>query len=97
MTSFPVDKKRIMVAQDIQAETASPSTSRKDKKVEETKGPEYYVKKLSDTSKGINAKVVSHLAVGLRTMPLRYVMSISSLLYLLSDKKYIAGFVNSLI
>jgi hypothetical protein len=45
------------------------------------------VKKLSDTSKGINAKVISHLAVGLRTMPLRYVMSISPLLYLLSDKK----------
>lgn len=73
MNSFPVDKKRIMVAQDIQAETSTThqATSRKDKKIEEGKGPEYYVKKLSDTSKGVNAKVVSHLAVGLRTMPLR--------------------------
>lgn len=78
MSSFPVDKKRIMVAQDIQSETniVHPPSSKRgggsDKKVEEGKGPDYYVKKLSDTSKGINIKVISHLAVGLRTMPLRY-------------------------
>ncbi|KAG0914538.1 hypothetical protein G6F33_004165 [Rhizopus arrhizus] len=76
MSSFPVDKKRFMVAQDIQSETniVHPPSSKRggsDKKVEEGKGPEYYVKKLSDTSKGINIKVISHLAVGLRTMPLR--------------------------
>lgn len=77
MSSFPVDKKRLMVAQDIQSESNNvPAPSRRginsDKKVEpESKGPEYYVRKLSDMSKGVNIKVVSHLAVGLRTMPLR--------------------------
>lgn len=75
MSSFSVDKKRIMVAQDIQSESnATQPTSRRggtDKKIEEGKGPDYYVKKLSDTSKGVNANIVSHLAVGLRTMPLR--------------------------
>jgi hypothetical protein len=75
-----------MVAQDIQSENNvvnnSTSSSRRglDKKgadhhhhqyQSENKGPEYYVRKLSDMSKGVNTKVVSHLAVGLRTMPLR--------------------------
>ncbi|CEJ02192.1 hypothetical protein RMCBS344292_16205 [Rhizopus microsporus] len=77
MSSFSVDKKRIMVAQDIQSESnATQPTSRRggtDKKIEEGKGPDYYVKKLSDTSKGVNANIVSHLAVGLRTMPLSWV------------------------
>lgn len=78
MSSFSVEKKRLMVAQDIQSETnipAAPSSRRGiDKKADyqsESKGPEYYVRKLSDMSKGVNTKVVSHLAVGLRTMPLR--------------------------
>lgn len=85
MSSFSVDKKRLMVAQDIQAENnVVNSSGRKghatDKKAgdhhhhhhqTESKGPEYYVRKLSDMSKGVNTKVVSHLAVGLRTMPLR--------------------------
>ncbi|KAF1806705.1 diaphanous GTPase-binding domain-containing protein [Mucor lusitanicus] len=80
MSSFSVEKKRLMVAQDIQSETsvpAAPSSRRGvDKKTDyqpESKGPEYYVRKLSDMSKGVNTKVVSHLAVGLRTMPLSWV------------------------
>jgi hypothetical protein len=80
MSSFSVEKKRLMVAQDIQSES-SPTTSSSrrggnDKKTDyqsESKGPEYYVKKLADMSKGVNTKIVSHLAVGLRTMPLRLV------------------------
>lgn len=68
-----------MVGQDIQFDNNVVTTpSRRggsDKKMDhhqtESKGPEYYVKKLSDMSKGLNIKVVSHLAVGLRTMPLR--------------------------
>lgn len=32
---------------------------------------EYYIRKLSDLSKGINTKVIAHLSVSLRTMPLR--------------------------
>jgi hypothetical protein len=83
MSSFSVEKKRLMVAQDIQSENNVPvaSSSRRggnDKKADyqsENKGPEYYVKKLSDMSKGVNTKTVSHLAVGLRTMPLRLVDS----------------------
>lgn len=79
MSSFPMDKKRLMVGQDIQFENNVVTTpSRRggsDKKLDhhqtEGKGPEYYVRKLSDMSKGVNIKVVSHLAVGLRTMPLR--------------------------
>lgn len=84
MSSFSVEKKRLMVAQDIQSETNIPAaaSSRRggaDKKADyqsESKGPEYYVRKLSDMSKGVNTKVVSHLAVGLRTMPLRSVIAI---------------------
>lgn len=68
-----------MVGQDIQFENNGVSSpSRRgvvDKKLDhhqtESKGPEYYVRKLSDMSKGVNTKVVSHLSVGLRTMPLR--------------------------
>ncbi|KAI8985839.1 diaphanous GTPase-binding domain-containing protein [Pilobolus umbonatus] len=74
MSSFSIEKKRLMVAQDLQAET-NRTVRKSDKKVDqqEPKGPEYYVRKLSDTSKGINTKIVSHLAVGLRTMPLSWV------------------------
>jgi hypothetical protein len=77
MGSFSVDKKRLMVAQDIQAESNVVNAPRNNNKKHidhhqtESKGPEYYVRKLSDMSKGVNTKVVSHLAVGLRTMPLR--------------------------
>lgn len=79
MSSFSVEKKRLMVAQDIQSESnvsvaSSLRRGGNDKKADnqpENKGPEYYVRKLSDMSKGVNAKIVSHLSVGLRTMPLR--------------------------
>ncbi|KAI9257887.1 diaphanous GTPase-binding domain-containing protein [Sporodiniella umbellata] len=75
MSSFPMDKKRIMVFQDIQSESGvMVQPKRSDKRnTEEEKGPGYYVKHLSDSSKGVNVKVVSHLAVGLRTMPLSWV------------------------
>ncbi|KAI9476055.1 MAG: diaphanous GTPase-binding domain-containing protein [Benjaminiella poitrasii] len=80
MSSFSIEKKRLMVSQDIQSEsnlTALSSLRRTDKKSDhfqtENKGPDYYVRKLSDMSKGVNCKVVSHLAVGLRTMPLSWV------------------------
>ncbi|OAD76082.1 hypothetical protein PHYBLDRAFT_110012, partial [Phycomyces blakesleeanus NRRL 1555(-)] len=71
-----------MVAQDIQAEAgptpnASLSTRRgvsADRHKEQENSPEYYVKKLSEIgSKGYSSKVISHLAVGLRTMPLSWV------------------------
>jgi len=73
MSSFSLDKKRLMLIQDMQAENNIVASKKSDKKVDQQdhRGPEYYVKKLSDTSKGVNIKVVSHLAVGLRTMPLR--------------------------
>lgn len=70
MSSFTTEKKRIMVAQDIQSESIPPRRMDKDHP-SDNKSPEYYVRKLSDMSKGVNTKVVSHLAVGLRTMPLR--------------------------
>lgn len=67
MSSFTTEKKRIMVAQDIQSESIP--TRRMDHS--DNTSPEYYIRKLSDMSKGVNTKVVAHLAVGLRTMPLR--------------------------
>ncbi|KAI9315292.1 hypothetical protein BX666DRAFT_382517 [Dichotomocladium elegans] len=82
MGSFSIDKKRLMVVQDIQAEAgaslgSTPATSRRgvlsDKDASEKKGPEYYVKKLSEPDpKGIPPKILAHLGVSLRTMPLRY-------------------------
>ncbi|KAI9032727.1 Formin, GTPase-binding domain-containing protein, partial [Phycomyces nitens] len=82
MLAFPLEKKRLMVAQDIQAEAgptpnASLSSRRgvsADRHKEQENSPEYYVKKLSEIgSKGYSSKVISHLAVGLRTMPLSWV------------------------
>ncbi|KAI7901517.1 diaphanous GTPase-binding domain-containing protein [Cokeromyces recurvatus] len=78
MSSFSMEKKRLMVSQDIQSESNLTSLPRRtDKKSDhfqsESKGPDYYVRKLSDMSKGVNTKIVSHLAVGLRTMPLSWV------------------------
>lgn len=80
MVNFPIEKKRLMVIQDIQAEAgallgSTPVASRKGgggDKDGEKKGPEYYVKKLSEPDlKGIQAKTLAHLSVSLRTMPLR--------------------------
>jgi hypothetical protein len=65
MASFPMEKKRIMVTQEIQY--IDPFKQNKSK-AEDT---EYYIRKLSDLSKGINTKVIAHLSVSLRTMPLR--------------------------
>lgn len=78
MLGFPVEKKRLMVAQDIQAEasakaTAAAAASRKGSSVDkdDRSGPEFYVKKLSEPDmKGIHAKTLAHLSVSLRTMPL---------------------------
>lgn len=85
MLSFSADKKWLMVSQDKQADatvtvrpTASISTSSK-KAASESKEldkgtPEYYIKQfLEPDFRGINPKILAHLAVSLRTMPLRYV------------------------
>lgn len=83
MLAFPIEKKRLMVSQDIQAEVgaaaagSAPVAAKRgggDKDSSEKKSPEYYVKKLAEPDmKGINAKTLAHLSVSLRTMPLRYV------------------------
>lgn len=85
MLSFSADKKWLMVSQDKQADatvtvrpTASISASSK-KAASESKEldkgtPEYYIKQfLEPDFRGINPKILAHLAVSLRTMPLRYV------------------------
>ncbi|KAI8100130.1 uncharacterized protein BX664DRAFT_355473 [Halteromyces radiatus] len=80
MIGFTMEKKRLMVTQDIQAEAVNASnipsatistrrTADRNKEVENS--PEYFVKKLSE--KVISGKVIGHLAVGLRTMPLSWV------------------------
>ncbi|CAO3587923.1 unnamed protein product [Absidia cylindrospora] len=80
MTGFTMEKKRLMVTQDIQAESAvasnhptSSASARRasDKNKEMENSPEYFVKKLSE--KVISGKVIAHLAVGLRTMPLSWI------------------------
>lgn len=84
MLSFSEDKKWLMVSQDKQADanvtirpTASISTSSR-KSASELKEldkgtPEYYIKQfLEPDFRGINPKILAHLAVSLRTMPLRY-------------------------
>lgn len=85
MLSFPTDKKWLMVSQDKQVDatpTVRPTvsisaSSRKaaSESKELDKGtPEYYIKQfLEPDFRGINPKILAHLAVSLRTMPLRYV------------------------
>ncbi|KAI7864455.1 diaphanous GTPase-binding domain-containing protein [Spinellus fusiger] len=87
MLAFPTEKKRLMVTQDIQAEAGlamhTPPTRRgasADRIKEAENSPEYYVRKLSDPGKNSNSsssssssKLISHLAVRLRTMPLSWV------------------------
>ena len=82
MLRFSIEKKRLMVSQDIQAETGAMKGSAQsihrrggaiaDKDASEKKGPDFYVKKLSEPDmKGIQGKTLAHLGVSLRTMPLR--------------------------
>lgn len=81
MMAFPIEKKRLMVIQDIQAEagiaakSTTPASKRGgsvEKDTGEKSGPEYYVRKLSEPDpKGYHAKTLAHLGVSLRTMPLR--------------------------
>ncbi|KAI8141312.1 Formin, GTPase-binding domain-containing protein [Fennellomyces sp. T-0311] len=81
MLDFPIEKKRLMVSQDIQAETGAMKSSTQTVSrrgvaadTSEKKSPEFYVKKLSEPDmKGIHAKTLAHLSVSLRTMPLSWV------------------------
>ena len=74
MLAFSIEKKRLMVSQDIQAEAVPSTQVRRGAAADtsEKKSPEFYVKKLSEPDmKGIHAKTLAHLSVSLRTMPLR--------------------------
>lgn len=86
MLAFPAEKKWLMVSQDKQADatttvrpTMSTSASSRKSALESKeldKGtPEYYIKQfLEPDFRGINPKILAHLAVSLRTMPLRCVI-----------------------
>lgn len=82
MLSFPTEKKWLMVSQDKQAETtlpapmASTSSSKKSNNNEykepDKSTPEFYIKQfLEPDMSGVTPRLVAHLAVSLRTMPLR--------------------------
>ncbi|CDS04805.1 hypothetical protein LRAMOSA07335 [Lichtheimia ramosa] len=81
MLAFPTEKKWLMVSQDMQAESSIPapsmSTSKKsnnDPKEVDKSTPEFYIKQfLEPDMKGVTPRLVAHLAVSLRTMPLSWV------------------------
>ncbi|ORX57073.1 actin-binding FH2 [Hesseltinella vesiculosa] len=81
MLSFPTDKKWLMVSQDKQAETTLPApipvSSKKnsnDYKEPDKNSPEFYIKQfLEPEMSGVTPRLVAHLAVSLRTMPLSWV------------------------
>ncbi|ORZ12691.1 hypothetical protein BCR42DRAFT_467822 [Absidia repens] len=83
MLSFPTDKKWLMVSQDKQANTTLPapmgSSSNKKSHHHEHKDPdkstpEFYIKQfLEPDMSGVTPRLVAHLAVSLRTMPLSWV------------------------
>ncbi|KAI9259027.1 hypothetical protein BDA99DRAFT_484089 [Phascolomyces articulosus] len=82
MLSFPTDKKWLMVSQDMHAESMlpAPSVSSSNKKntndVRELdkSSPEFYIKQfLEPDMQGVTPRLVAHLAVSLRTMPLSWV------------------------
>ncbi|ORZ05858.1 hypothetical protein BCR42DRAFT_427913 [Absidia repens] len=84
MLSFPTNKKWLMVSQDKQADTTSPapvpsSSSRRNNNHQEYKEPEkstpeFYIKQfLQPDMSGVTPRMVAHLAVSLRTMPLSWV------------------------
>ncbi|CAO3596601.1 unnamed protein product [Absidia cylindrospora] len=83
MLSFPTDKKWLMVSQDKQADTTLPapmgsSSSKKshhhEHKESDKSTPEFYIKQfLEPDMSGVTPRLVAHLAVSLRTMPLSWV------------------------
>ncbi|KAI8337692.1 hypothetical protein BC941DRAFT_352320 [Chlamydoabsidia padenii] len=84
MLSFPTEKKWLMVSQDKHAETTLPapmaSTSSNKRsnhheyKEPDKSTPEFYIKQfLEPDMSGVTPRLVAHLAVSLRTMPLSWV------------------------
>lgn len=84
MLAFPTEKKWLMVSQDMQTESSIPapsmSTSKKsnnDPKEVDKSTPEFYIKQfLEPDMKGVTPRLVAHLAVSLRTMPLRWLQHV---------------------
>lgn len=79
MLSFPIEKKLLMLSQDKQADLTNSNTTSQESLVHETSNsdkssPEYYIDKfLEPDMKGITPRLIAHLAVSLRTMPLSWV------------------------
>ncbi|KAI8145922.1 hypothetical protein BJV82DRAFT_535287 [Fennellomyces sp. T-0311] len=82
MLSFSTEKKWLMVSQDKQVDSMQPvpsvsSSSRKttgDSREPDKSAPEFYIKQfLEPDMQGVTPKLVAHLAVSLRTMPLSWV------------------------
>lgn len=78
MLAFPTEKKWLMVSQDKQADgpvaatasTAAVATATAASSEKNT--PEFYIKQfLEPDMRGVTPRMVAHLAVSLRTMPLR--------------------------
>lgn len=83
MLGFSTEKKLLMVSQDRQVETPTPSisVSTTSSYVEnvaansiDRNSPDFYIEKfLEPNMKGVTPRLVAHLAVSLRTMPLSWV------------------------
>ncbi|CAO3695753.1 unnamed protein product [Rhizopus microsporus] len=79
MLSFPIEKKLLMLSQDKQADLTNSNTTSQESLVHETSNsdkssPEYYIDKfLEPDMKGVTPRLIAHLAVSLRTMPLSWV------------------------
>ena len=80
MLSFTTDKKWLMVSQDMHAESMLPAPSvsssskrsTSDQREPDKSTPEFYIKQfLEPDMQGVTPRLVAHLAVSLRTMPLR--------------------------
>ncbi|KAI7867438.1 hypothetical protein BDF14DRAFT_1968074 [Spinellus fusiger] len=80
MLSFPTDKKWLMVSQDKQAQVTQPIPTVVTKKngneyrEPDKSTPEFYIKQFIEPDmSGVTPRLVAHLAVSLRTMPLSWV------------------------
>jgi cytokinesis protein len=79
MLEFSIEKKWLMVSQDKQVEAPIPSisSSTTHHHIENTttkNSPDFYIEKfLEPDMKGVTPRLVAHLAVSLRTMPLSWV------------------------
>jgi cytokinesis protein len=88
MSAFSIDKKRLMLSQDMHAASSpTPTPVTAPNSLQPTKrsrsipndlkdvdrgSPEYYILKFREPDlKSVNPRLVAHLAVSLRTMPLR--------------------------